>query len=154
MKIDEIKKGKEYALNQKYGDPRRVKAMGIVTEEEQVWNTVLESWGTRTVRKIRVMFLDPPTDRHKAAKNTMTNVSARDLAAPWSEVGPNIRKRAEQDAAARAKAADFDKRLKKLLGRNWSGYVIGGGHRSASITVDANSAEKLIALAEKGNANA
>lgn len=153
MKIDEIEVGKEYALTQRSGDPRRVQVMEIVTTKERVWSEVLEDWKPRNVRKVKVKHLDSLTNRGRfynaPAKGATEVVEHRRLPALWKDIGPRIRARIETEARETALQAETEKRMKKLLGRSYDGYVT-VGHRGANLDVYGKSLTKLLDLAEAG----
>jgi hypothetical protein len=152
MKIGEIEVGKEYALTQGRGDPRRVLAVEIVTVDDPVWSTVLETYTPRSVRKVKVKYLDKPTERYTHAKGAEHTVSHRELVALWKDIGPGIRKRIEEEARQEALRDDLEKRLRKLLGKNYDGYVTVMGARGANLDLYGKSLTKLLDLAEKGAA--
>ena len=154
MKIDEIEIGTEYALPQNYSDPRRVKAVEVVTEEVPKWSSIKECYdGMKKVKKVKVKFLDKTKDRYTYAKGATQLVEARVLV-PWSEVGPAIKERAENEARSNELRSQTEKRVKALLGRNYDGYVTVHGRRDANLDVRGRSLEKLLALAEAGKAKA
>lgn len=154
MKIDEIKAGTEYALKQRHGDPRRVKAMEIVIVPEQIWNEVREECGTRNVRQVVVKHLDRPydRDRYAPAKGAKQTVEARLIGAPWSEVGPNVAKRQAEKEAADNLQTDLEKRLRAILGRSYNGYVTVSVNGRINLDLFDKSAKKMIELAEAGKA--
>ena len=156
MKIDDVKVGEEYALQdgrpRGSRDPRRVKALEIVTVEERYWSDILERRIPRNVRRVRVKYLDAAKVRWAAAKGAEDNVDARYLVAPWAEIAPSIRERIENEAAIAKEMSATEKRVKALLGRNYDGYVTRRGWE-VELDTRGKSLEKLLALAEKGKAS-
>src|SRR4051812_41837977 len=125
MKLSDIKLKTEYALPQRYGDPRRVLAVKIVETTDAKWDSVRECWKNVNTRKVQVKYLDPPAydKRYEPTKNAVAEVLARELSAPWSEVGPNIQKRLDEELAQQALENATEKRMKALLGRSYNGYM-------------------------------
>lgn len=153
MKIDEVKKGTEYALNDRHGDPRRVEALGIVTVDDRAYNGKLERYELRHVRLIAVKYLDSPTRSFDAAKGSKVNVNARELVAPWKEIGPNLLRRLEEKEACRVLTKELTKRVNKLLGRSFDGYVTVSDIKRPMLDVNGKSFMKMLELAEKGLTN-
>lgn len=153
MKLDDISIGEEYAVRPKYGDPRRVKILGIEVSLEKIWDLTRETWKERNVRKVKIKYLDNPARKGYTfpAKNTTILVDAREISALWLEVGPGVRKRQEEAARRDAESAALTKRLKALLGRNVNGYIT-ISDRNASLSLYGKHVDKLLTLAEKGKA--
>lgn len=157
MKIGDVKVGKEYALSERYGGPRHVQAVEIVTKDESVWSNLRETFVTRKEKQVKVKFLDTPPNHYDERKGSMTTVPARRLT-PWEEVGPGIRERKERKEREDAAVEAAEKRVKKLLGRSYDGYVLGrsydgyvvGRGGDAELSVRGRSLTKLLDLAEYG----
>lgn len=151
MKISDIKKGTEYGLRQRrIDDPRRVEVLGIATVVEQVWDHALERYKPRNMRRVTVKFLDKAPDRWAAAKGSKEEVSPNLIVAPWSELGPNLQKRAAEAEARDKMQTDLSKRMKKLLGSNYDGYVMVNSTDRPMLDVNGKSFLKLLDLAEAG----
>lgn len=150
MKIDEVKKGTEYALGVRYGDPRQVEALGIVTVDDRVYNEKLERYELRHVRRITIKYLDSPARSLDPKKGSKTNVPARELIAPWKEIGPNLLQRLEEKEACRVLTQELTKRVKKLVGRSFDGYVIVNHQNRPMLDINGKSFMKMLELAEKG----
>jgi hypothetical protein len=150
MKLADIQPGVEYGLRQKWDDPRRVEALGIVTVEERVWDRALERFKPRSVKRVQIKFLDSAKQHYDHAKGAKTNVPATHLVAPWNQIGLNIRKKHEDAILREELSAQLEKRLKKLLGRNYNGYVSVGDARNPHLSLSGTAVAKILDLAEKG----
>lgn len=155
MKIADIKVGEEYAVRIKHLDePRRVKVLGIKVVPEFRWDNITNKRKDINIRKVEVKYLDEPSGRlawhGNPAKGAKGIVSAVDIAAKWSEVSKGIRDRAEERDKCEALEASLEKRLKKLLGRSYDGYVHVRSSNRPDLSVHGKSLEKLLALAEAG----
>jgi ribosomal protein L14E/L6E/L27E len=156
MKLDDIQIGTEYALNVgTWKDPRRVKALEIVTVEEQSFGRITGERTTAKRRRVKVKYIDgaPKASSRSLwnappAKGSTSVVHARDLVCSWAKVAKGIQERHQKEQAEAELRSSYEQRLRKLLGRQYNGYVSISG--SPSLTLYDKSMEKLIALAELG----
>lgn len=154
MKLGDIKVGTEYAIGQKHGDPRQVKALEVVEVIDQhgTYDHITETWKAKKERKIKVKYLDAPTRAYEPAKGATGVVSTRDIHAPWAKVGPGIQARKKEAAELEAFEGAIELRAKKLLGRGADARVSGGIKYPRFTIYGAKHIEKLLSWAEKGKA--
>lgn len=151
MKLDEVKKGTIYGVRSSRGrDPRQVEALGIVKVDQPRWDNNLEKYVPRQVRHVQVKFLDKAPDRWEHAKGAKVAIDVKEIVAEWKELGPQLRKRVEEQAAKEKLQDELEKRMKKLLGRNYEGYVSVSGIDRARLDLNGKYFIRMLELAEAG----
>jgi hypothetical protein len=170
MKIGDVKIGEEYgALDSprggRYrgqGDPRQVRVLEVVTEEEKVYSGYSTSSTTRNVRRLRVEVLNggPAGDSWrydkitKAGKGDTIVIEARNLVGLWKDIHPAITQRVADEQARLEVEQALTARIKAVLGIKPSWGVWHVKVRSGSMEAEFNdrALDKLLTLAEAGKA--
>lgn len=166
MKIGDVIVGETYGAVERPGErsrysksePREARVLEILVVEEKVWNQYTHKQDVKKVRRVKVELASEPNYGRSRygidalPKGATTTIQARQLVAPWAQLAPQIRQKAEQEAK-RTKARDaMQARLDKLIGKDkeWVAADIYSGKVQLSARLTGASLEKLVALAETG----
>lgn len=171
MKIGEVEIGKEYGASdepsRRYGaDPRQVRVLEVVVEEERVYSGFTSGIHTKNVRRLKVEVLDAgPTSKRShvfarekiksADKGSTLIIEARHLVGLWKDINPGIvKRRNEEQARLEAEHALIERIISIVGGKSEYDRFhtdVRGPHPSTfAVTFKGAALTKILTLAEKG----